>query len=555
MTLHPDPITSSIIRLMAGKIQSFLVLFVMVLACHAIGQDTLVLRPGPATGQDCEIRTDMPNTPVGWSPSFCGICWTASSNPMTIRGLIRFDLSIIPSQDNVIKATLSLYCDPNSNHYQLQAGDNASYLSKVLQHWNQDTVTWNMQPNSTMAGAVYLPISTSNTQNYPDIDVTQHVSDMVAHPETNFGWKLQLVTEQLFRSMEFASSNDTAAYYRPKLTVIHQCQLPAPGPVDGPTQVCNGGTGYIYSIAPIPNATSYTWSLPSGAVITSGSGTNTITVSFGGNAVSGTVSVYISTNCSGVSSQLWVNVSTLPAPSGTITGIPVVCAGANDIGYSVAPVANAIAYVWTMPAGASIISGGGTNSIDVSFNGNAVSGDIAVYSNNLCGNGATSSPFYVTVNPIPATPTVSENGETLISSAPIGNQWFYNGMILANDTDQSYLVSPYLLGYYWTQVTLSGCISDTSNHIYFGTTGINNAIGSGLVFFPNPVSKTLVIGISSVHGAIKFIDIYGTGGARIFDTRTDKDKIVVNVENYPAGIYIVKVKSESSTWIGKFCKD
>lgn len=206
-----------------------MIFIIMAFTSIAIGQDTLVIRPGPANGQDCEIRTDMPTTPLGWSPSFCSNCWTSNGDPFTTRGLIRFDLSVIPSNSYIVKAILSLYCDPNSNHYQLQSGDNESYLLRVIQHWDQDTVTWNTQPNTTMDGAIILPTSTSDTQNYPDIDVTLHVRDMVAHPETNFGWKLQLITEELYRSMEFASSNDNTIQYRPKLTVIYQCQLPVAG--------------------------------------------------------------------------------------------------------------------------------------------------------------------------------------------------------------------------------------------------------------------------------------------------------------------------------------
>jgi PKD repeat protein len=218
---------TSIFRLIL--IHSFLILSILVFTSNSIGQDTLVIRPGPAYGQDCELRTNIPNTPLGWSPSFCSDCWTSGGAEYTTRGLIRFDLSAIPSNSYITKAVLSLYCDPNATHYHLQSGDNKSYLSRVTQHWNQDTVTWNTQPNTTLDGAIILPTSTSNTQNYPDIDVTLHVRDMVYYPETNFGWKLQLITEELYRSMEFASSNDNTVQYRPKLTIISECQLPVAG--------------------------------------------------------------------------------------------------------------------------------------------------------------------------------------------------------------------------------------------------------------------------------------------------------------------------------------
>ena len=52
------------------------------------------------------------------------------------------------------------------------------------------------------------------------------------------------------------------------------------GPITGPTSTCQGGSGYVYTVAPIPNASGYNWTLPVGGVITSGANTNSITVSY-----------------------------------------------------------------------------------------------------------------------------------------------------------------------------------------------------------------------------------------------------------------------------------
>ncbi len=192
----------------------------------ALSQQTLTLRPGPDTGQDCEIRTDWPATPVGWSPSLCAITWTVGGNPVIIRGLLRFDLTKIPVNATILSATLSLFCNPQSTHYQLQSGDNQSWLMRVLEPWDQDVVTWNTQPAATFDSAILLPTSSFSTQSYPDIDVTSHVRYMVSHPEENFGWKLQLLTEELYRSMELSSSNDDESY-RPILVINYRCSLEA----------------------------------------------------------------------------------------------------------------------------------------------------------------------------------------------------------------------------------------------------------------------------------------------------------------------------------------
>ena len=88
------------------------------------------------------------------------------------------------------------------------------------------------------------------------------------------------------------------------------------------------------------------------------------------------------------------------AGPGTITGDASVCLGTAGVSYSVAPVANATNYAWTVPSGATIVSGNSTNSITVDFSMAAVSGNITATGSNICGNGP-SSQLAVVVNPLP----------------------------------------------------------------------------------------------------------------------------------------------------------
>ena len=55
----------------------------------------------------------------------------------------------------------------------------------------------------------------------------------------------------------------------------------APGPITGNPAICLGTTGVVYSVTPVVGATSYFWTVPAGATITSIPPlTNTITVDF-----------------------------------------------------------------------------------------------------------------------------------------------------------------------------------------------------------------------------------------------------------------------------------
>jgi hypothetical protein len=73
---------------------------------------------------------------------------------------------------------------------------------------------------------------------------------------------------------------------------VQLTQLPvAAGAITGNHMASAGTTGAVYSVAPITNATKYEWTLPAGATIRSGANTNSITVDFGTNVTSGTITV------------------------------------------------------------------------------------------------------------------------------------------------------------------------------------------------------------------------------------------------------------------------
>ena len=74
------------------------------------------------------------------------------------------------------------------------------------------------------------------------------------------------------------------------------CAVPAaPATITGSTEVAENATGESYSIASVPGATSYYWTVPAGATVASGQGTTSITVDFGDN--SGNVSVRAESGC------------------------------------------------------------------------------------------------------------------------------------------------------------------------------------------------------------------------------------------------------------------
>ena len=123
---------------------------------------------------------------------------------------------------------------------------------------------------------------------------------------------------------------------------LPECQVPLqPSAIAGFTNVCPS-TSVTYSINPLPDASTYHWSIPSGW---SGSSTDTfITVTTAAN--SGTISVYAENACgSGSSRSLSVTIGALSA---TTTGqINVTCFGGSNGSVTASPTGGAGQYTYS----------------------------------------------------------------------------------------------------------------------------------------------------------------------------------------------------------------
>ena len=330
----------------------------------------------------------------------------------------------------------------------------------------------------------------------------------------------------------------------------------AAGPITGTATVCAGTNNIVFSTTPVVGATSYSWTVPAGATIASGVGTTSITVNFGASAVSGSVTVAGTNQCgNGPASTFAVTVNPLPAAAGTITGPASVCAGSQGVVYTVPAIANATSYTWTTPAGATIVSGGNTNSIVVNFGTNPGSGIFTVKGSNTCGIGAVSPNFTVTINAIPAAPVVTANGAVLTSSVATGNQWYYEGTgLIPGATGQTYTAT--ITGWYWSVVTVNGCSSDTSNHVYVLFVGQQELPGTSFNVYPVPNNGKFNVAISTPTEETFTIRVYNQLGAMVYemnDARTSGGKFnsQIALQNVSDGLYSVVFLNEQHKVIRK----
>ena len=149
----------------------------------------------------------------------------------------------------------------------------------------------------------------------------------------------------------------------------------------------------------------------------------------------------------------------------TITPTPTeVCA--NSTGNTASGPAGMTTYLWGITNG-TITSA--TNTQSITYTAGA-SGTTTLNLTVIAPSGCVASTFVpVTINPIPATPTITPGGPTtfcaggsvaLNSSSATGNQWYLDGNLIGGATGQQYIATT--SGSYTVVVTTNGCASATS---------------------------------------------------------------------------------------------
>ena len=182
--------------------------------------------------------------------------------------------------------------------------------------------------------------------------------------------------------------------------------LPAvPGAISGPANnVCQGST-HTFSIAAVNGATGYVWTAPSGAIINSGQGLTSISVTFPANFYSGQITVRSESSC-GLSSPRAKNVTKIPIISSGITGPKYDLCGGGSFSYSIPAVTDAVSYNWSVPASCVITTNNG-NSIVLSVPSNFVSGQLCVTATNSCGGSISTCRGLYAIPEMPASITGS----------------------------------------------------------------------------------------------------------------------------------------------------
>ena len=339
----------------------------------------------------------------------------------------------------------------------------------------------------------------------------------------------------------------------------------------GPAKVCPGSTNVIFTVPNNPNVSSYSWTYPAGCTVNGASNTNSLSLNFPAN-YSGAPPVCVTAvspcgtsaaKCKTVGSFIPLIPSAIQGPSANICN--------STVQFEVNTDPNATGgYLWTNPAGTTISSGQGSNTILLSVSSSFTSGTLSVVaktasctpgnspSRSLVINGKPAVPANITANPLTWCANATVNFSTTpVSPLPTYNWTTNKGVVTAGQGTSNADIT-WTSGLGFVKVTAgNSCGTSAAKSVNFTSSCREqekelSVISNQLSVYPNPAHDVITVSIVVKEESaltLQLTDI--TGRIVLSENQTATDGInsyEMDLKGFAKGVYMLSVQSGSKTF-------
>ena len=177
---------------------------------------TKSIQPNAAAGKDAMVNQLSPHGDTNYGTGT--YLETGCEYGCVIRSFIQFNINSLPSTAVITNAGLSLWY---YDHAEASAADRPLVLYRVTEAWNESTITYNNQPNTSTTVVDTETVPASPTNSFVTWDITNLVKSWVSGTLPNYGVMLN-DADYLHENFKlFYSSDWTTASQRPTLNITY----------------------------------------------------------------------------------------------------------------------------------------------------------------------------------------------------------------------------------------------------------------------------------------------------------------------------------------------
>ena len=331
----------------------------------------------------------------------------------------------------------------------------------------------------------------------------------------------------------------------------------------------NNGTA---TASPVGGTPGYTYEWTSGGQIT-----NPATGLAPGSYI---VKVTDANGCTASSTAIVGSTGSAPPTPGPISGPADACKKQSGVVYCVTPVPGATSYVWTLPAGASVVGSSDGSCITVKFSSKFIGGFICVKALNPCGSSNNICMNIVLITAAPTIPATISGPATLCplasgnyTASSVINATSYiwsatGGLIISSGQGTISVVVSAPAGFAGgsVKVKATNCkgisgIKTKNVALGIGCRIAANAIAvdklvdandalSAFNAYPNPTSGKLTITFNSDRNAKYSLKVVNMIGSLMIDESISAiegyNMKEINLENVAKGLYFISIQAEGT---------
>lgn len=193
-------------------------------------------------------------------------------------------------------------------------------------------------------------------------------------------------------------------------------------------------------------------------------------------------------------------------------------------------------------------NGATTRSIDVKN-----TGKYFVSAINQSGCAATSKPIEIFVLPKPEKPIIQGIGKFLKAPNALQFEWYLNGNLIDSSNVQSIEIKT--IGKYKVKILKEGFCWGESDELEILSDVNDDSINLIPSIYPNPNNGIFILNLNDNFYKTNLIEVFTLEGINILNLKEFYPQTKIDISNYSAGLYFVKVTSANSVYYLKIVKE